>query len=291
MSLLFIVNPIAGKGKAKHLIPIIEKICREKEVEFEIKLTSEPKDGTTLGKWAVEKGFKRIVSVGGDGTLNEIVNGIAGSEVALGVIPGGSGNDFLRTIDVHREIEEVISGVIDGEARLVDLGRCNGRYFINVGSAGFDAEVAYGTQQVRRLFSGTTAYIVAALKTIFTYSGTQMRINVDDKIIEEKTLLIAIANGRYYGGGILPAPDADVEDGFFDICHVKKLWRPKIFVLMPKYIKGRHGDLKEVTFLRGKKIRIEAECPMAINLDGEIIRDSVVDFEMIEKGIRVIFPR
>lgn len=291
MSVLFIINPVAGKGKAKRFVPVIEEICKEESLEYDIRFTEGPGDGTSIAKRAVEEGFRRIISVGGDGTLNEVVNGVAGSNAALGVIPGGSGNDFARSIGTHGASMEIVRDILKGCTKSTDLGKCNGRYFINVGSAGLDAEVAYRTKEARRFFSGAAAYVIAALRTIFTYKGVQMKVTVDDRPIESKTLLMAIANGKYYGGGMLPAPDADIEDGYFDICHVRNIWRPKLFVLLPKYIKGKHGTLKEVTFMKAKRIRFEAESLMPVNLDGEIIMDRILNFEIMEKGIDIIFPQ
>ncbi|TDT51321.1 diacylglycerol/lipid kinase family protein [Fonticella tunisiensis] len=291
MSLLFVVNPEAGKGKAKSLIPLIERTCRENNVEYEIRQTSGPGDGTRIAKWGAENGFKRIVSVGGDGTLNEVVNGMAGGSAALGIIPGGSGNDFIRSIDSHKPLEEVIVDVIKGIPERVDLGLCNGRYFINVGSVGFDAEVVIKTESAKRFFSGKAAYVAALLNTIFTYKGKMIRIEVDGKAIETNTLLIAIANGRYYGGGMIPAPEADIKDGCFDICHIRMVSKLKIFALFPRFMKGKHGSINEVSFYRSKRVKLSSNESLSINIDGEIIKDNTAEFEIIEGAINVIFPR
>lgn len=290
MSMLFILNPVAGKGKASTLKPIIEKICKDENVEFQMKETSSPGDGTKIARWAAGEGYKRIISVGGDGTLNEVLNGIVGSDAALGIIPGGSGNDFIRSINKSRDIEKIILDTIKGEVRKIDLGVCNNKYFINVGSAGLDAEVVIRTEKAKRFFSGSAAYIAAVLYTIFTYRGWNMKIQIDDKSFESKTLLTAIANGKYYGGGMMPAPEAKIDDGYFDVCHVGHMSKLKMFILFPKYMKGKHASIEEVTFYRGQTVKITCDVPVAVNLDGEIIKSREMEFKILKNGVNIIFP-
>lgn len=291
MSLIFVLNPVAGKGKARELKPIIEKICKDNNIEFQIRETSLPGDGKTIALQAVKEGYKKIISVGGDGTLNEVLNGIIGSDASLGVIPGGSGNDFIRSINQSRDIERIILDIINGEERYVDIGLCNNKYFINVGSAGFDAEAVIKTEKAKKFFSGSTAYIAAVLHTILKYRGWDMEVEIDDKKFKSRTLLTAIANGGYYGGGMMPAPEARIDDGYFDVCHVGHMSKLKMLVLFPKYMKGKHGSIKGVSFYRGKRVRITCSEPVAVNLDGEIIKDREIEFKLIQNGIKVIFPK
>jgi YegS/Rv2252/BmrU family lipid kinase len=291
MDILFVVNPKAGKGRAKKIVPAIENECKKYGVDYEIKYTNAPGDGTDIAAWGVEEGFKKIIAVGGDGTVNEVVNGIAESDAALGVIPGGSGNDFIRSINNHKNIEDIIRDNISGRITKADLGACNGKYFINVASAGFDGEVTIETENAKKIFSGSTAYIMAMLKTIFRYKGRRLRVQIDDLEFEENTLLVAVANGRYYGGGMLPAPNAIINDGYFDICHIKHLPVIKMLFLFPKFMKGKHANIKEVTMFKGKKVRLECTEALAVNLDGEINKASEVEFQIIPNGINIIVPK
>ena len=152
MSILFIVNPTAGKGKARELVPLIEKKCIEDKIDYEIRFTCAPGDGTSISASGAGEGFERIVAVGGDGTVYEVLNGIVGTSSALGVIPGGSGNDFIRSINEHREIEKIIEDNIYGNITGSDIGKCNGKYFINVASSGFDAQVVIETINAKKYF-------------------------------------------------------------------------------------------------------------------------------------------
>lgn len=291
MGILFIVNPVAGKGKAKELVPLIENECREHKIDYLIKYTSAPTDGTNIASWGVKNGFERIIAVGGDGTVNDVLNGIAGTDAALGVIPGGSGNDFIRSINKHNDVNIIIEDNIYGKIIKSDLGLCNGKYFINVASSGFDAKVVLETQNIKKVLSGSLAYLAALIKTIFIYRGEEMSISIDDRLYKENTLLIAVANGKYYGGGMQPTPKAEIDDGYFDICHIKQVGKAKMLALFPMFIKGKHEKIREVSMLRGKKIKIESADKLPVNIDGETFYSNKIDFEMIPSGINIIIPK
>lgn len=287
MKTLFVINPIAGKGKAKEIVPMIEGICNSCGIEYSMVYTSKPKDGILLAREGVKAGYQRIVSVGGDGTLNEVVNGIAESDVVLGVIPAGTGNDFIRSIYKKRDLSTIINDVLKGDVRSIDLAKCNDMYFINIGSGGFDAEVALASERTRKIFTGSMAYIAALIKTIFVYKSKKMKVIIDGLEFEKNTLLVAIANGRYYGGGILPAPRANLSDGIFDVCFVENMSKLKMLVLFPKYIKGQHEGIKGVSFYQGKSIKITSDSHFGVNIDGEVSMERNVEFQIVPKGIRV----
>lgn len=290
MRVLFIVNPAAGKGKAREIIPKIEKVCKERNINYDVKYTTKPYEATKIAGSGVENGYERIIAVGGDGTLNEVVNGIAESKVALGVIPAGSGNDFIKSINSSKNIDDIIHDSILGEVRSIDLAKCNDRYFINVGSIGFDAEVAARAKITKKLLTGLLAYLSATISTLFTFKGMNVKVEIDGQLIEKKALLVAVANAKYYGGGILPAPKADIEDGFLDICFVEHVPKLKILYLLPKYIKGQHENIKEVSFFKSKNVKFTSNHRISINVDGEIFEDIKVEFKIIPKSINVIFP-
>ncbi|MDF2673534.1 MAG: diacylglycerol kinase catalytic region [Clostridiales bacterium] len=290
MSILFIVNPTAGKGYANSLTTFIDEECRKSKIDYLIKCTSTPSDGTSISRWGAEKGFDRIVAVGGDGTVNDVLNGIVGTSAALGVIPGGSGNDFIRSINKHKEIKKIINDNIYGKILKSDIGICNGKYFINVASSGFDAQVVMETEKAKKIFSGSLAYIAAVIKTIFMYKGRKVNIKIDDYILTENTLLVAVANGKYYGGGMLPAPRAELDDGYFDVCHIKQVPKAKMLLLFPRFIKGKHESIKEVSVFKGKKIVIDSNEELPVNLDGETFYSSQINFEILPKGINIIVP-
>lgn len=291
MRVLFIVNPTAGKGKANGIAPLIEEVCNKADVEYKLVYTTKPGEGLELGLYGAKEGFERIVAVGGDGTVNEVLNGIVGTSAALGVVPGGSGNDFIRSINESNDIEKLIYDNIYGNIIRADLGLCNGKNFINVASCGFDAMVVSETQKVKKMFSGSIAYVVALVKTIFLYKGKAIKLTIDNDVYEVKSLLTAIANGRYYGGGMLPAPKALINDGYFDICQIRQPSKLKMLLLFPGFMKGKHDKYREVSMYRGKKILLEASEKLLVNIDGEVFEGKKVEFEIIPGGINIIMPR
>lgn len=292
MKHIFIINPKAGKEKSLELIPFIEEYFKDKAEEFAIRVTEHPGHATELAKEYSSMGKCRIYSVGGDGTVNEIVNGIVGTEASLGVIPTGSGNDFIRSVHSTFDIKDMIISTINGEEKSIDLARANDKYFINISSIGFDAEVVFNADKFKKMrgITGSMAYVISIVYTIFIKKVCNIKIDIDGKKMKLKVILAAIANGKYYGGGILPTPDAKVDDGLFDICMVSDLSRIKMLGLFPKYMKGQHAQLKQVSFYKGKKIYIESEADLCLNIDGEILTAQTINFEIFEKAIKVVFP-
>jgi YegS/Rv2252/BmrU family lipid kinase len=292
MKHLFIINPTAGKGKNVSLIPEIKRMIELKKEEYAIEVTKGIGHATEIVKNYVKNGDYRVYSVGGDGTLNEVLNGIAGSNSALAVIPSGTGNDFSRNIYEDSNVLGSLEKAINGKDVFLDLAKVNDRYFINIASVGFDAEVVYNADNFKKLpfVGGSLAYILGIVMTVFKYKSVNLNITIDDNKISVKSLLAAIANGKCYGGGIFMTPEAKLDDGMFDVCIIKEMNRLKILRLFPKAIKGQHSTIKGVSFCRGRKVKISCDEDVSLNIDGEILRAKEVTFEIIPKGIKVIMP-
>lgn len=292
MKHVFIINPTAGKGKSLGLVPIIRDYFKGKPDKYVIKITEYPGHATEIAREYANSETCRIYSIGGDGTVNEIVNGMAGTKASLGVIPAGSGNDFIRSIHGEYQSSDIVADTIRGQERSIDLARANGKYFINISSIGFDADVVYNAQKFKRLpyIPGSMAYLFSLIYTIFKNKISEVKVTIDDQEISLKILLAAVANGRFYGGGMLPAPAAALDDGLLDICLVREVNRLKILTLFPKYMKGEHGEIEYVSFKRAKKIKIESKETIALNIDGEILTGQEVEFEILKGAINVIYP-
>lgn len=292
MKHIFIINPAAGKGRSLELIPFIQKCFEDKPEHCIIRVTEYPGHATEIAREYCSVEICRVYSVGGDGTVNEIVNGMAGSDSSLGVIPTGSGNDFLRSIQPEYEIKEMIRQIIAAEDKYIDLARVNDKYFINISSIGFDAQVVFNAKKFKRipLIPGRLAYLFSILYTVFQKRVYNITMDIDGKRQNRTILLAAVANGRYYGGGMLPAPEAQLNDGLLDVCLVEQVSRVKILSFFPKYINGTHGEMREVSFHRGRKITVESDKNICLNIDGEIFIEKIIEFEIIKDGIRIIFP-
>ncbi|MFL0268434.1 diacylglycerol/lipid kinase family protein [Candidatus Clostridium radicumherbarum] len=295
MKHLFIINPIAGKGKTLKLIPIIEKVFKARNEEFVIEITKYIGHAAEIAeKYSNEEDY-RVYSVGGDGTLNEVLNGIVNTNSSLAVIPSGTGNDFIKSIFKYNKkisMEDILIKTINGKEERIDLGKVNDRYFLNIASVGFDAEVAYNSNKFKKLplINGRLAYILGLLLTVLKYKNYDLNIKIDNTSLRLNSLLVAVANGRYYGGGINVAPKANLKDGFFDVCLIKRVGRLKILGLFPKVINGTHETIKEVNFKNGKAVHIISKEDLAFNIDGEIIRGKEAEFQIINHGVQIVIP-
>lgn len=305
MKHLFIINPIAGKGKSLDYIPVIEKYFSDNGSDYFIEVTKYPGHATELVREYVSKDNFRVYSVGGDGTLNEVLNGIAGSNSSLAIMPAGSGNDFVKSLENYKKYTRggkklpepsipFLDSLVHGNEITIDIGKVNGRYFLNISSVGFDAEVVYKSYKIKKLplITGLTAYILSVLATLASYKNNHLEINIDGKTIKAGTLLVAVANGRYYGGGMQVVPSSRLDDGFLDICLIEYVGRSKIIKFFSRFVKGTHGTIKEVSFHKAKKVSIISKNSIAMNIDGEASMISgKIDFEIIPGGIKVVLPR
>ncbi len=293
MKHIFIINPAAGKGLSMELIPHIKECFNDKvNDQLFIEITKYPGHATKIAREYACAEPCRIYPVGGDGTVNEVINGMAGTAAVLGVIPAGSGNDFIRSLHSGTNLKDVIAKTINGIEKSIDIVRVNDKYFINISSIGFDANVVYNAMKFKKKpgITGSMAYVFSIIYTVFQNKLVKVTIDVDGVKTERDVLLMAVANGRYYGGGMLPVPEAKLDDGLLDICLVSEVSRLKILSLFPKYMKGEHGVMKEVSFLSGEKILIESDEELCLNIDGEIVSAKRVSYEIIPSGMKVLLP-
>lgn len=290
---VFIINPAAGKSRGMDLIPEIKKIFQDSPNEYIIEITNAPGHAEILAASYSRQSKCRIYSVGGDGTLNEIMNGMAGTDSELAIIPCGSGNDFIRSITDNLNINDLLLKTVSSKAESIDFAKVNSRYFLNIASVGFDAEVVYNARKFKKVpgISGSLAYMLSIIYTVFVFKGRHLEITVDSHKISGKFLLAAVANGKFYGGGMKPVPHADLRDGMLDICLIDALNIFKILAFFPKFMKGDHVSMKEAHFLKGRLVDIECfGRDISINADGEIFRGRKIQFEMQSKTLSVVIP-
>jgi len=284
MKTLFIVNPAAGRNNSNK---IWKEIRTYINFAYDFILTKAPGEATEIAKSAVRQGFTRVVAVGGDGTVSEVVNGIAGNDVELGIVPAGSGNDFIKALRVPQRPMDALSVIERGHSQEVDLGKHDGGFFINVAGAGFDAETLNTNKNIKFL-RGPLAYVTSVILTLIRYSPKNAEITVDGKTYYRKLWLVAVANGQYFGGGMKISPDAVIDDGMFDVCLVNEISRFEIIKFLPKVFSGAHRDHKAFQVIRGREVKIEFEAPTMVQADGEIIGHTPVTFSLIPKALRVI---
>ena len=279
----FIVNPRAGRGSGRKILAPLQEQLRKRGAEHAIALTRGPGDATSLARAAAGS---VIVAVGGDGTVNEVANGLSGSGRILGIVPTGSGNDFIKSIGISRNLAQALDVVFSGNVRAVDVGmvQCgNGnsslRCFVNGVGIGFDAAVAARTAEIRHV-KGTALYLAAVLQTLRSFSAPVFHLRVDEHRQESRNLLIAVGNGTCAGGGFYLTPDAQVDDGILDLCIVDDLPISKILRLIPKVMRSNHRDAEGVTFMKGRSIALRSDTPFFVHADGEIVGRNVREVEI-----------
>ncbi len=271
-----IVNPIAGKGKCARLWPQVEGYLRELGLEFEVCFTKNKGDAIGLAAEAASREIDCLLSVGGDGTLNEVVNGVAKRPVTIGVIPTGSGNDFVRTLGLKpHDWRGACRMVAAGRVRPMDLGRINGRHFANVAGVGFDAAVANcANVWAKQRFPGSMAYVAALLKVLAQFKSTELTIELDDQTFSGVGWLVAVANAQYFGGGMWVAPRAKIDDGLFDVCILGELSRSRFLAAFPSVFSGKHLAHPAIHYFRSQSVKVSAKDPLLVQADGELIAET-----------------
>lgn len=307
---LFIINPTAGNGQCARSVPKIKEAidnlsAKSPEIKGEI-ITTEYKNHATELVRAYQNNYEVIIIVGGDGTLNEAINGLdPASETIMGVIPEGSGNDFAKMMGMKQDIDSNIDIIVNhGQIKRVDIGeieflenggtsRPQARKFINSAGIGFDALVS-DLKNRSRNFQGFSQYIWSIFQALKKYSFLDINAAFD-KVTNEvkKSLLIAISNGKTYGGGIKVNPNAEIDDGLLDACIIYPITIPRVLWHLRKFIKGTHGSLDIVKLIRFKEAEIKTEQMAFIHADGEVISDKAthIKFVVKPKAFKILFNK
>ena len=277
MKHIFIINSLAGRGKYTKLLPNIEKVCKEENLDYEIRYITEKLSGKDIAlEYKNEENI--IYSVGGEGTLTRILQGIIGTKNKLGVIPSGSGNDTFRTIKMLPEGEN-----------LVDIAKINDTYFINVACTGLDAEVGNNVDILREKtkIPASQLYNASIIYTFVKYKFKKIKIKTSIKEIQDSYSILSICNGGYYGGGFNIAPKSQMTDGLLDIYYVEKMSKLKIIPLLLKLKQGKHEGKRKIHKFRTNHIELEFEEKITFNIDGEKLIDKHFVIDVIPKAITI----
>lgn len=286
MRFKLIINPVAGGKRGRNLTEKILERLRTWGISFEYEFSRYIGHATEIARRSV-KGVDAVVAVGGDGTVNEVLNGIFGYNIPLGILPVGRGNDFFRTISNSRILDVILKPFLDiPKFNMVDVGRMNDRYFINVAGVGFDAMVAGISEPVR--FLGPVAYLGSALVGLLKNKGIRLKLNIDGNKIDMNALMIAIANGRYFGGKMLIAPEASPWDGKFDVCLIENASKLEVLKTLPKVYSGKHIYHPKVKTFKAEYLEITSTGNMPVEMDGEIFYTDRLKIEMIPRSVPLI---
>lgn len=305
MKTCVILNPWAGRGQAGQRRAELERALREAGVVYDLLTTFSHGGATELAYQAIERGYDMLVAVGGDGTINEVVNGIAGSRerlersASLAIIPMGTGSDFVKVLDTLRP-DDLPGGaalIARGQARPVDLGHITvesgrqtiTRYFINGLGMGIDAQVAVESAKLTRL-KGFAVYLVAVIRALTIYRPTMMHVRYDTREVRRRMLLTTVANGRCQGGGFWMTPEALIDDGILDLCMVEKMRLDEIIRYIPRMMEGTHTALRQATMGRACHVEVECANPIPVATDGEVVATDArrITVNVVPGGIMLV---
>jgi diacylglycerol kinase (ATP) len=288
----FIVNPAGGGGYSGRVWPLIAKRLDYNGQKYQAYFTVRQGDGTRLAEVAVNNGAELVVAVGGDGTIREVINGIEIRRTLFGIIPLGTGNGFRRSCAIPGQWDEALDGLARWEPRLIDVGKINGSCFLNVVGIGFDAAVAAMAYSKYSSLKGYMAYVAAFFDKLMNFDHFSASINTGTKIIEEnRTLLLVIANGCFYGGAFAIAPQAVIDDGRLDLILVRKTNYSKTTLLAIEVLAKKHLASKAVVSLSGTNFRIETDHDVPVHVDGEVIGSLPADIYIEPASLKIIAPK
>jgi YegS/Rv2252/BmrU family lipid kinase len=296
-----IVNPTAGAGKTGKLWPRIMGLFKGYGLRFEHVITEAPGHAIELARTAAQKGYDMVVSVGGDGTINEIVNGLYASgnikDTLLGIVSTGTGGDYIRTAGIPRKIEDACQRFIQPKKRTVDLGIVeyakNGgreeRLFVNFAGMGFDAEIVRRTTQQFKALGALPSYLLGTLATIISYGNKRISLTVDGEEEERRVCTVIMNNGKYGGGGMFTAPGADLDDGLLDVLIVGDLSKPDLLRSLPRIYKGTHLTHPKVDMKKAKQIEVKSlGGRMHLQADGELLGEAPARFRILPAALNII---
>ena len=294
MKHLFLINPAAGSyDRTKAVTRQILECCQG--LDYRVEISQGPGDCFRLARQAAKSGEDyRIYACGGDGTLNEVAAGAAGHEnAAVTVLAGGSGNDFVRLFSQPEAFRD-LRKLLDPEEVELDLIRCNDDLCLNICSVGLDARIGTDVASYKRfpLLQGFRAYCASAVVNVVRGVAQHLRLEINGETLDEDMTMVCVCNGRFYGGGFCPVPEADPTDGILEVLAVKKVTRLQVPGLIGKYKAGRYKELPGyIRHFRTDQLTITADAPTAINLDGELRQAQTVRVCLAQEKLRFFYPR
>ncbi len=283
--LTFIVNPTAGSGYALKIEKQLIKAMEADGRPFRFVRTDHPGHATELARnVAAEPGCTGVISVGGDGTAYEVACGLMNTGVPLGIIPAGTGNDFIKSVNIPKKPMEALDHILNCEPRPVDVGGMNDRLFLNVCGTGFDVTVLDYTQKAKKYCRGILPYLIGLVRGIAAYAPVHIRFSADGVEEERDVLFCSVANGRYFGGGIPICPEASADDGLLDLIVVENKPKWMIPFYLPSLLMGRVLKFPFTTHRRCTEASIHAP-GMRLNADGEVSRVDDVHFTILKGAL------
>jgi YegS/Rv2252/BmrU family lipid kinase len=288
MPLTLLVNPHSAGGRSLKLLPRIEAALDAGRAVFRVERTRGLGHGVELALAAVELGEVPVV-VSGDGLLGAVGGAMAGSETPLGLIPAGRGNDLARALGIPTEPEAAVAAVLGGHSRRIDVGEANGRRFLGIASVGFDSECNRLANETHFL-RGNSVYVYSTVRTLLGWRPARFTIASGDERRRLTGYFVAVANNSVYGGGMWIAPEAEIDDGLFDVVAIGEVGKLRFLRGLPDVLKGAHLGKEEVSVFRASRLEINASRPFPVYADGDHLTDLPVSLRVLPRSLSVIVP-
>jgi diacylglycerol kinase (ATP) len=296
---VFLVNPASDNRATGRRWPELANQANHLGLHGETLFSERPGHLIELARQAADDGAKLVVAVGGDGTLNEVVNGIAGRDVDLATIPLGTGMDFVRTYGIPTSFDEAVRVALHGRPRIIDAGRVRyrtwaggeaERWFANVGSVGMSGAVAQRVNGMSKALGGRTTFFYALTRVFFEWQNTEVTVKLDDEVRHGPMHDVVVANGVWHGGGMMLAPDARPDDGLFDVVLIGDVGKVDFLTTAPKIYKGKHVAHPKVEVVRSARVEVDAAEQLPIEVEGEQVGTTPAVFEVVPGALRVRVP-
>jgi YegS/Rv2252/BmrU family lipid kinase len=283
-----LVNPASAHGRTLKLVPEVEQALDALRVPFRVERTRGLEDGVERALLAVEAGEVPVV-ISGDGLVGAVGGAMAGSETPLGIVPGGRGNDLARVLGIPDDPAAAVEVLVGGHTRRIDVGEANGMRFLGIVSVGFDSEanrIANETSFLR----GNLVYAYAALRTLLSWKPGRFTVRVGEERVRFSGYSVSVANSRAFGGGMFIAPDAELDDGQFDIVTVGEVGKLRFVGNLPKVFKGTHVNEDEVRVFRAAQLELSASRPFPVYADGEHLTDLPTSLRVLPRALSILVP-
>ncbi|MCK4225903.1 diacylglycerol kinase family lipid kinase [candidate division WOR-3 bacterium] len=288
MTLPIIVNPVADRGRSRAMFEDLTDLLDKRGKRYSFYFTEYPGHATLLTEEITSgNDVESLLVLGGDGTYNEVANGCIGRDVKLGLIPGGSCNDFTRELGAWHGLDSFLDSLEADTTELVDAGKVNNRIFLTNVGAGFDAQIIHDMKE--KNLKSNLGYVGMVFKNLFTFRGFRARITTLERNIDSNLLMFTVNNASTYGGGFKIAPKADIQDGMLDVCLMSLINKAKFIIKFPKVYSGTHLDVEEVTYWKTEKITVNFERVLPIQVDGELLplKANELDIQIVPRAFQI----
>jgi YegS/Rv2252/BmrU family lipid kinase len=295
-----IVNPVAGAYSTRRKWPIISRLLKHIGLSFDFEYTEGMGHAIELARAAASDGYRCLVAVGGDGTVNEVANGIlystGATKTALGIISTGTGSDFIRSVGIPRDYPSACSALTSSRRLSIDVGvveyQSKGqtlqRFFVNGAGVGFDAAVVEKTERLPKYFGGTIPYLAGVVTALLSYKNKSVVVNIEDETISGRVLSLVVANGGYLGGGMHIAPQAELNDNLLDVVMIGDIGKLELLKELPTVYKGTHINHPKVRMVKAKRITVDSPERMLVHADGELLGESPASFWVVPAALSIV---